>query len=310
MPHQPHQPRAQPSDHARQPLWQGLRHFLLALQYFTRIPVTGALARWVGYHPQMLRHALGHLPGIGLLIGLLSAAVMLLALTLLPSLQQAPALAWVAALLSTVASLWLTGAFHEDGLADLADGLGGGSDRERILLIMKDSRIGSFAAVTLIVALLLKTALLAALLQLGPALLAASALPAAHVCSRLMPLLLTAWLPHVGDSAQSKSKPIATGLQTSALRTALLWLAVSALAVGALLRSGPVAAPASAWLWAGLGALICGGLVGWRLRVRLGGFTGDGLGAAQQVGELGFYLALLMALAPHSAALAASAASA
>ncbi|WP_338114426.1 adenosylcobinamide-GDP ribazoletransferase [Vandammella animalimorsus] len=310
MPHQPHQPRAQPSDHVRQPLLQGLRHFLLALQYFTRIPVTGALARWVGYHPQMLRHALGHLPGIGLLIGLLSAAVMLLALAVLPSMQQAPALAWVAALLSTVASLWLTGAFHEDGLADLADGLGGGSDRQRILLIMKDSRIGSFAAVTLIVALLLKTALLAALLQLGPALLAASALPAAHVCSRLMPLLLTAWLPHVGNSAQSKSKPIATGLQASALRTALLWLAVSALAVGALLRSSPVAAPASAWLWAGLGALLGGGLVGWRLRVRLGGFTGDGLGAAQQVGELGFYLALLMALAPRGAALAASAASA
>src|SRR5690606_19624758 len=111
---------------------QALRHFLLALQFFTRVPVTGRLAAWVGYSPAMLRASAAHFPGVGWLVGGVAAGVFLLAQAGLPPLA--------AALLSTAATVWMTGAFHEDGLADTADGLGGSAERERALQIMKDSR--------------------------------------------------------------------------------------------------------------------------------------------------------------------------
>jgi len=114
----------------------GVRHFLLALQFFTRVPVTGALATWVGFSPQMLRASAAHLPGIGWLVGGVAAAVFVgVGMGL-----AGTAGALVAAVLSTVATVMLTGAFHEDGLADVADGLGGSANRDRALEIMKDSR--------------------------------------------------------------------------------------------------------------------------------------------------------------------------
>lgn len=275
---------------------QTVRHFLLALQYFTRIPITGRLAEWVGYHPSQLPKALAHLPGVGLLLGLCSAAVLWLALWLLPALSQASAVAWVAALLATACGLLLTGAFHEDGLADLADGLGGAYQAERALEIMKDSRIGAFGAITICVALLGKIALIAACLQMLNAgsstqsLLQASALLiGAQVFSRLAPLLITACLPHVGNTAQSKSKPIATQFPARAWWIVGAWLLISLLMLYLI-------APGMAWGWGLLAALAGGAVIGWRLRVRLHGFTGDGLGAAQQMGELFFYLAMLASL--------------
>lgn len=279
-----------------------LRHFLLALQYFTRIPVTGALARWMGWHPTWLPRALGHLPGVGALVGLACAGVLTLALWLLPDVPTVPATAWVAAALATATGQLVTGAFHEDGLADLADGLGGSYDRDRALAIMKDSRIGAFGAIALVMALLIKVALLAAVLQAAPAvlpsnpgrqaaaLLGAAALVGAHTCSRLMPIAITAWLSHAAADAPSKSKPIAEHISPASMVTALVWSALVVLCLYATL-------PQIAWWPPLLGALAGGAAVGWRLQVRLQGFTGDGLGAAQQVGELGFYLVLLAGLA-------------
>ena len=127
------------------------RHFLLALQFFTRVPVTGRLASWVGYSPQMLRASAGHFPGIGWLVGCVAAGVFAgacWALTLAGHSSQASA--WVAAVLSTLATVLMTGGFHEDGLADVADGLGGSLQRERALVIMKDSRVGAFGVLALV----------------------------------------------------------------------------------------------------------------------------------------------------------------
>ncbi len=262
-----------------------VRHFLLAVQFFTRIPITGRLACWVGFSPALLRASAAHFPAVGWLVGALTAALFYALLLVLPDLPAAP---WVAASLSTAFSVLLTGAFHEDGLADLADGLGGALERERALEIMKDSRIGSFGALALVLALLLKVALLALLAQAG-ALLAAAALFAAHVTSRLLPLLIVRTLAHVGDTPQSKSKPLAHSIGNAALLLALLWGALALALVMWLL-------PAAPWPQAVLGALL-GLLWAWRLlRRRLQGFTGDGLGAAQQVSELAFYLGLALAL--------------
>ncbi|QHE86578.1 adenosylcobinamide-GDP ribazoletransferase [Hydrogenophaga sp. BPS33] len=264
-----------------------LRHFLLALQFFTRIPVTGRVAEWVGFSPAMLRASAAHFPGVGWVVGLLSAAVFYGALWLLPPLPAAP---WVAALVCTIFSVLLTGAFHEDGLADLADGLGGSAQRERALDIMKDSRIGSYGAIALVLALLTKTALLALLAQMGPW-LAVVALFAAHVTSRTLPLFIIRTLPHVGDTAQSKSKPLAESLSNAGLWAGLLWWAL-AMALVWWQR------PGATWAVAVLASLL--GLAWmWRLlQRRLQGFTGDGLGATQQVCEVLFYLGVCVSFSP------------
>ena len=263
-----------------------IRHFFIALQFFTRIPVTGRLADWVGFSPAMLRASAAHFPGVGWVVGGLAALVFW---GLMQSLAAQPAAPWVAAVLSTAFSVWLTGAFHEDGLADTADGLGGAVGRERALDIMKDSRIGSYGAIALVLALLTKVLLLGLLVQAVGAQQAGVALFAAHVTSRLMPLFVIRTLPHVGDTAQSKSKPLAESIGTPGLLTGLAWWAAAMALAG-------WAAPGLPWLPAVLGALA--GLA-WMWRVlqrRLQGFTGDGLGATQQASELLFYLGMALAL--------------
>lgn len=265
---------------------QALRHFLIALQFFTRIPVTGRLAEWVGFSPAMLRASAGHFPGVGWVVGGLAAGVMASALVLLPA---GPPGALAAALLATAATVWATGAFHEDGLADTADGLGGGITRERALAIMKDSRIGSYGTVTLVLALALKVALLALLAGRG-ALAVAAALAAAHVLSRLAPLGVMRALPYVGAADGSKSKPLAEAVSLRGVVAGLLW-----------------SMPALALIWSVLGAacLLMGALL-WtlmlwavvrRLRRRLQGFTGDTLGATQQLCELALYLGIALGVA-------------
>jgi adenosylcobinamide-GDP ribazoletransferase len=258
----------------------GIRHFLLALQFFTRVPVTGALAAWVGFSPQMLRASAAHLPGIGWLVGGVAALVFVAVGVGLQGVAGAVA----AAVLSTVATVMLTGAFHEDGLADVADGLGGSAQRDRALEIMKDSRIGAFGAVALVLALGLKFALLATLAGRGLEAVAV-AIVGAHVLSRLAPLFLIRWLPYVGDSGASKAKPLADAISGGALVIAVLW---SVPAVALLLCAHDAAHVGAALLAVVLAA-------GWMARLflrRLQGFTGDGLGATQQVCELAIYLAL------------------
>ncbi|MFH0131285.1 adenosylcobinamide-GDP ribazoletransferase [Variovorax sp. VaC1] len=258
----------------------GVRHFLLALQFFTRVPVTGPLAAWVGFSPQMLRASAAHLPGIGWLVGGVAAAVFVgVGMGL-----SGTAGALVAAVLSTVATVMLTGAFHEDGLADVADGLGGSANRDRALEIMKDSRIGAFGTVALVLALGLKFALLATLAGHGLAAVAV-AIVGAHVLSRLAPLFLIRWLPYVGDSGASKAKPLADAISRGALAMAVVW---SIPAVALLLYAHDPVHVAAALVVAALAA-------GWMARLfmrRLQGFTGDGLGATQQVCELAIYLVL------------------
>jgi adenosylcobinamide-GDP ribazoletransferase len=257
------------------------------------------LAEWVGFSPAMLRASAGHFPGVGWLVGGLLAGLSWLLLILLPDSVMTPL---VVAAFGTAAGVLLTGAFHEDGLADVADGLGGSLDRERALIIMKDSRVGAFGAIAVGLALLVKVALLALLGSLSAELMCV-ALFLGHVVSRSWPLLLIRLMPHVGDAAGSKSKPLADQISGAGLLTAFIWCfgalalvlygsdamefvvlidAVQGLAVplaGALLASGLAFAVLGRWFWR-----------------RLQGFTGDCLGTTQQVCEIAFYLGLALAL--------------
>jgi adenosylcobinamide-GDP ribazoletransferase len=280
-----------------------LRHFLLALQFFTRIPVTGRLADWVGFSPAMLRASAAYFPAVGVVIG---GLVVLLTAALMHYLPTAYA-PLVAAALGTAWSVWLTGAFHEDGLADVADGLGGSYDRERALIIMKDSRIGAFGAIAVVLALISKVALLALLGAVGM-LWMCFALMAAHVLSRTWPLLVIRWLPHVGDDAGSKSKPLADQISDASLALALVWsagaLALSAWVAASVLTGTDVQMLAPAQALPVLKVLACGGLASALTFVyllslfarRLQGFTGDCLGTTQQVCEIAFYLGCALGL--------------
>jgi adenosylcobinamide-GDP ribazoletransferase len=246
--------------------------------------VTGRLADWVGYSPAMLRASAAHFPGVGWLVGGVVAAVTWLLLVALPGGAFAPL---VAAVLGTVVSVLMTGAFHEDGLADVADGLGGSQNRDRALEIMKDSRVGAFGAIAVVLALLLKVALLAQLGSLGVA-VACTSVFLAHVVSRTWPLLVIRVLPHVGDAAGSKSKPLADQITWGALTAAALWCF---LALAPVFIAYPAIKSVAITVALAASALAFWVMLRW-FRRRLGGFTGDCLGATQQVCELAFYLGM------------------
>jgi adenosylcobinamide-GDP ribazoletransferase len=174
-----------------------------------------------------------------------------------------------------IATLVATGAFHEDGLADAVDGFGGGLDRNRALAIMKDSRIGAFGAIALGMALLLKFVTLNSV----PLRQAALLLLAGHAVSRLGAVFIMTRLPYVRESDDSRSKPLVQQVSMVSVAIAALTGTVAVVPLG----------------WAGGLGILAVGLVccTWALylRRRLGGYTGDCLGAAQQLGECAFYLA-------------------
>ncbi|MFC5477227.1 adenosylcobinamide-GDP ribazoletransferase [Massilia suwonensis] len=252
---------------------QQLRLFFIALQFFTRLPIP----RWVGFQPDWLHQSSRYFPLVGCVVAAVAAAVYFLAALVLP----AP----VAAVLSTAASIYITGAFHEDGFADTCDGFGGGLNPERVLEIMKDSRVGAYGAIGIACMLGLKCTALA-MLPPGSAI---AALFLAHPLSRLAATSLIWRMDYA--RAEGKAKPMAQQMQTSefviAACTALL-PAVLLLHVGAL---SPAALGASL-LTASLAAL-------WLARMfqrRIGGYTGDCLGAVQQLAEVAIYLGVLASL--------------
>ncbi len=242
---------------------------LLAVQFLTRLPVPAP------YTPERLAATPRWYPAVGVLVGALAAAALWLAAQGFP-----PALA---ALASTAFGLMLTGAFHEDGFADACDGLGGGQTRERVLEIMRDSRLGTYGTVGLGLMLAGKVMALAAL----PLPVAAAALVAGHAASRASAVAVIATATYARD--HGTGKPVATGLSAAGLAFALATAAVAALPLSAL--AGGVAVAAAA------GGLILGHLaMRSRFERRLGGYTGDCLGAVQQCSEVGFLLALVAAL--------------
>lgn len=246
--------------------------FFTALQFYTRIPAP----EWVVYHPDNLSRATGYLPLVGWLAGAVSGGVLLGALYLFN--------VNVAVLLSMAASVLLTGAFHEDGFADVCDGFGGGWTRAKILEIMKDSRLGTYAVIGLILILGLKFALTTDITVLGRIPLMLS-LITAHSLSRLMPVFVIYALPYARDTEDSKAKPVASKPDIRVLVTAIIF-GLLPLFVFSFWQRQFVLLACPVWLAS----------VTWLLaryfRKWIGGYTGDCLGAIQQVCEIGFYLFL------------------
>lgn len=238
------------------------RLWRVALGFFTRVPVHIA-----DFQETDLNHAACYFPLVGVLVGAVSYAVYWIAAQWLPL--------EITILASMAASIGMTGAFHEDGLADAADGLGGGWQKQQVLTIMQDSRLGSYGAVALFLVLVAK---FQALLHVPAAILLAAML-AGHSLSRFAAMLVIYTQPYV--RAEGKAKPLATqlgpyelmlaavfGLAPLALLPMRLWLALLPVAL--------------TWLWFSR-----------KLKLRLGGYTGDCLGAMQQLTELAFYLGVL-----------------
>ena len=242
---------------------------LVATQFLTRLPLP-ALKH---FDPDWLHQSSRHFPAVGLLVGGLCALALGLG-----ELAFGPL---AAAVLATALGIVITGAFHEDGLADTCDGLGGGLTKERALTIMKDSRLGTFGTLGLVLALLLKIALLA---SLSPAATMA-ALVLAHGGSRLACISLITLLPYGGDLEHAKAKPMAQRLTRRQWVLASLWL------LPPLWLLWPVFTPAH-WLLAAALALLTTLYMYRLLQRRLGGYTGDGLGATQQLAEIAIYAGL------------------
>jgi adenosylcobinamide-GDP ribazoletransferase len=233
-----------------------------ALTFLTRLPLAGSpdqadLARGTVYFPL-----------VGTLIGALGAGVYWLATMLWPS--------SIAIILAVATTVLATGALHEDGLADFADGFGGGWTPEQVLAIMKDSRIGSYGMIALTLVLLAKLAALNALTRID----VVRALIAAHTLARWATLPLLAWLPYVRPEG-GKGTPFAGGVTHLRLGIATAFtIAILALTLG--VRAIPAA----------IAALVATAAIAWYARRRIGGITGDVLGATAQCVELTTYLVL------------------
>ena len=252
------------------------RLLLVAIQFLTRLPVPP----FAYYNPQWLHQSSRHFPAVGLLVGLLCAGVFWLGSILFTPL--------VAAVISTVFGIRLTGGFHEDGLADSCDGLGGGLTRERTLTIMKDSRLGTYGVLGLVSALLLKVTLLASM----PLSVAIVALIIGHTASRLLCISLLALLPYGGEIEHAKAKPMAQ--QLTPLQGVLSggWLILAGVLVTIIFPNTMHQIGLGQWLLTLLLALISTDYMRRLLYRRLEGYTGDGLGATQQVSEVAIYIGL------------------
>jgi adenosylcobinamide-GDP ribazoletransferase len=238
-----------------------LRSIRAAFVFLTRIPVGG-----FPYRKQDWAWASAHFPLVGLVLGAILAAVQAGLLRGLDGLS--------ASLLTIGASMMLTGAFHEDGLADTSDALGGAYDREKLFEILKDSRVGTFGAAALVVSIAARASLLA---RLGPS--ALWALPLIGCVARVGPIWLMRALPYATPQG-SKSRDVVRGGTTQAL-VATAW---GAAACGAFAAAGLVSPQRLAVLGAALLAVTV--ISGARYHVRAGGIAGDFLGATEQLGEV------------------------
>jgi len=244
-----------------------IRIFFTALMFFTRIPCP----KWVDHSEEYLNKASKYFPVVGIIVGSVSAFVYWLLQLIFPT--------EIALIFSMIASILTTGAFHEDGFADVCDGFGGGWTKEKILLIMKDSRLGTYGVVGLGLILLLKWSVL----KYFPANALMVAIISGHAISRLNAVSLIYTDTYARDDDSSKSKPLATKMNSGELIFAILF-GLAPLVFFANVYALLTLVPLSLVRW-----YFSGYFKKW-----IGGYTGDCLGAVQQVSEVVFYLSLIL----------------
>lgn len=242
-----------------------MRLLLIAIQFLTRLPVPSM----AGFEPGMITRSARWFSLVGQIVGLVSALVLIGASYVWNG--------WIAAILAIGAGILVTGAFHEDGLADTVDGIGGGAEPARRLEIMRDSRIGTYGAAALLLALLLKAGALASLTPITGAL----ALIAGHGMARAAAVVTMTVTSYAPGADGGKWKPVPEGVQVWEMGMAIL----IALWPLALLGGSGVAGLV-------LGAVFAGIMTLAAVR-KLGGYTGDALGAVEQMFEVGFLLGVV-----------------
>lgn len=239
--------------------------------FFTRIPCPA----WTDHSEEYLQKSRKYFPLVGWIVGGMAALFFLLSALILPI--------SISIILSMMISIWLTDAFHEDGFADVCDGFGGGWTKEQILTIMKDSRVGAYGAIGIGLLLLLKFYALFEIAQIQISLIWLTLINA-HASSRWIASLLVHSHEYVQDLDKSKSKPIAS-LRLSPLEMAyssvFVWIPMLLFIPNwFLLIALPIAYLPKIYL-------------GYFFQKNIGGYTGDCLGATQQISEVVFYLAIL-----------------
>lgn len=245
----------------------------LALMFFTQIPVSKNLP----YSETRMNQANRYFSLIGLFVGV-AVSLVFYAVNQLWSIE-------IAIIITMVFSALLTGAFHEDGLADMADGMGGGYSKEKRLTIMKDSRLGTYGAITLVLSVLLKFYLWLELAQFKVLIFS---IIFAYSLSRAFAASLIFDMAYVTDSDESKSKPLASKQSFSEVITLFVVAFIPVIFIDRYISES-----------LSLLLMIIGSLIVFRfvfrrwLIARIGGFTGDCLGAAQQVCELIIYLIII-----------------
>tara|TARA_R110002167_G_scaffold1767_1_gene8487 strand:- start:47011 stop:47832 length:822 start_codon:yes stop_codon:yes gene_type:complete len=239
---------------------------LLAISFFTRIPVRLPAE----ITPAQLSKASRYFAVVGFFVGFICSLVYMVSVEYLPK--------TIAVLMAMAASLLVTGAFHEDGWADVWDGFGGGWSIEKKLAIMKDSRLGTYGAAALFIILLLKFQSLLALASPVVALILANTL------SRVVATSLIYDMPYVALDATSKVKPLAQHLSTKSL--------IILLVTGLLVSLWFLSIGDCILLFVIL--FVFRALLAFWFTRQLGGYTGDCLGAAQQSSEIVIYLSLLI----------------
>ncbi|MFW5759595.1 MAG: adenosylcobinamide-GDP ribazoletransferase [Cyclobacteriaceae bacterium] len=238
---------------------------LTAIMFYTRIPVPN----WIDHSENLLNKATRYFPFMGWMVGGFTAGIFYLCMYILPS--------EVSLLLSISAGVLLTGAFHEDGFADFCDAFGGGWSKQKILDIMKDSRVGAFGAIGLMLILALKFFTLQAM----PFLLIIKSLLLGHILSRYAATVFLYTSRYVRENEDSKAKPVGKKME------------IKEIILASIFGLAPLALFPWKYLLILLPVSLC--LLWFRryLHKWIGGYTGDCLGAIQQVNEVLIYLTVI-----------------
>jgi len=246
-------------------------YFLTALMFFTRIPIPLKL----DYSDAIMNQSQKYYPLVGIIIGSFNAVVFWLFQHILPT--------DISLILMMVGSVLLTGAFHEDGFTDVCDSFGGGYGKEKILTIMKDSRIGAYGVIGIVLLLLLKFAGMKHLAETSVNSFMLI-LIVAHSNSRYLSGLMIHTHQYVTDIDLSKSKPIAN----KALPANTLLIGLFFALVPFVFLQNPVYLLVLPFAYTGKLYL------GWYFKKHIGGYTGDCLGTVQQITEVLIYIGFII----------------